>query len=88
MADNEALAAIIAGSGVDLVDAFFAVAAGMSALAVGGFAVQVTLALRSEEDEGRLEAVLATGVGARPWCRSRTSLPSRRRRRPPCRWSC
>ena len=70
VADNEALAAIIAGSGVDLVDAFFAVAAGMIALAVGGFAVQVTLALRSEEDEGRLEAVLATAVPRWRWLAS------------------
>ena len=70
VADNEALAAIIAGPGVDLVDAFFAIAAGMIALAVGGFAVQVTLRLRSEEEEGRLEAVLATAVPRWRWVAS------------------
>ena len=70
VADNEALAAIIAGSGVDLVDAFFAVAASMIALAVGGFALQVTLRLRAEEESGRLEAVLATAVPRWRWMAS------------------
>jgi ABC-2 type transport system permease protein len=70
VADNEALAAFIAASGVDLVDAFFAVAASMIALAVGGFAVQVTLGLRTEEEEGRLEAVLATAVPRWRWVAS------------------
>lgn len=68
VADNEALAAIIAASGVDVVDSFFAVAASMMALAVGGYAVQVTTSLRSEEDSGRLEAVLATAVPRWRWC--------------------
>lgn len=70
VADNEALAAIVAGSGVDLVDAFFAVAASMVALAVGGFALQVTLRLRGEEESGRLEAVLATAVPRWRWVAS------------------
>ncbi len=70
VADNEALAAIIATSGVDVVDAFFAVAASMIALAVGGYALQVTGSLRSEEESGHLEALLATPVPRWRWCAS------------------
>ena len=70
VADNEALAALIAASGVDLVGSFFAMAASMIALAVGGFALQVIGRLRTEEDEGRLEAVLATAVPRWRWCAS------------------
>lgn len=70
VSENDALAAFVAASGADLVDSFFAVAASMVALIGSGFALQVTLRMRSEETAGRLEPLLATALPRWRWAGS------------------
>lgn len=53
--------------GADLVDGFYATAMLMLALIVGGFAISSALRPRTEEDDGRLEALLATALPRRAW---------------------
>ncbi|WP_448612874.1 ABC transporter permease [Modestobacter sp. URMC 112] len=67
VSQNEALSEFLAGSGTDITDTFFAVAASMLALLVTGFALQVTLRMRSEETAGRVEALLASSVSRPHW---------------------
>jgi ABC-2 type transport system permease protein len=70
VSQNEGLAEFLAGSGTDLVDTFFTVAASMLALLVTGFGLQVTLRMRSEETAGRLEPLLGTAVSRGRWAGS------------------
>lgn len=51
----------------DLVDGFYGVAMLMLALLTGGFAIASALRPRTEEDGGRLEALLATGLSRSRW---------------------
>lgn len=67
---NDALAEFVAADGASLVDSFFAVAAVMVALLAGGFALQTSTRLRSEETAGRLEAVLGAAVPRWRWAGS------------------
>lgn len=68
IADNEAMADVIAGGGgADLVDLYFSTMLLMVGLIAGGFAVQSTLRLRSEESTGRAEPLLATPVPRDRW---------------------
>jgi ABC-2 type transport system permease protein len=53
--------------GGTLVDGFYAVAIAVVALVGAGFTVSSALRPRSEEDEGRVEALLATGLSRRRW---------------------
>lgn len=57
------------GSGVtdDLVDGFYAVAVLQLALIACGFAISSALRPRGEEDAGRTEVLLATGLSRRSW---------------------
>lgn len=58
---------LFAQGGGGLVDGFYAVAIVMTALIGAGFAVSSALRPRSEEDDGRVEALLATGLSRRRW---------------------
>jgi ABC-2 type transport system permease protein len=53
--------------GGGLVDGFYAVAIAMIALVGAGFSVSSALRPRAEEDEGRVEALLATGLSRTRW---------------------
>ena len=53
--------------GGSLVDSFYAVAAVMLALIAAGFAISSALRTRGEEDEGRVESLLATGLSRQRW---------------------
>jgi ABC-2 type transport system permease protein len=57
-------------SGGDLVDAFFATTSTVGALIAGGFAVQATLRLRSDEARGIAEPLLATALSRARWAGS------------------
>ena len=67
VSQNEALSEFLAGSGTGITDTFFALAASMVALLVTGFALQVTLRMRSEETAGRVEPLLASAVSRPYW---------------------
>ena len=54
-------------SGGGVVDAFYATALSMLAITAVGFAVSSALRARSEEADGRIEALLATGLGRGRW---------------------
>ncbi|MBA3249616.1 MAG: hypothetical protein H0T66_04755 [Geodermatophilaceae bacterium] len=56
------MAEFVAAEGASLADSFFAVAALMVALLTGGFALQTSARLRSEETAGRLEPLLGAAV--------------------------
>lgn len=58
---------IIAPAGGDLVDAFYATAVLMLGLVAAGFAISSALRPRTEEAEGRVEALLATALPRRRW---------------------
>lgn len=55
-----------AGGGGNLTDAFFATTMSLSGIAVGGYALQALLRMRTEET-GPLEPVLATSTGRARW---------------------
>jgi ABC-2 type transport system permease protein len=58
---------VFAQGGGSLVDGFYAVALVTIALVAAGFTVSSALRPRSEEDAGRIEALLATGLPRRRW---------------------
>lgn len=70
VSDNEGLAEFIGGSGAQLMDSFFVVAASMIALLASGFALQVATRMRAEEEAGRLEPLLATALPRWRWATS------------------
>jgi ABC-2 type transport system permease protein len=74
VSQNDALAEFLAGTGTDLTDTFFAVAASLLALLVTGFALQVTLRMRSEETGGLLEPLLGTAVSRARWAGSHLAV--------------
>ncbi|SEG96836.1 ABC-2 type transport system permease protein [Nonomuraea solani] len=67
--DNPRLAAMLALMGGEgaLVDTFLATVLGLLGLVAGGYAVQATLRLRTEESALRAEPVLATAVRRASW---------------------
>jgi ABC-2 type transport system permease protein len=65
--DSQASQDVFIRGGGSLVDGFFAVSIVTLALVAGGFAVGSALRPRSEEDDGRVEALLATGLSRRRW---------------------
>ncbi len=67
MGDTEASKAIFTTGGGDLVDSFYAVATLMLVLIAAGFTVSSALRPHSEEESGRVEALLATGLSRRRW---------------------
>jgi ABC-2 type transport system permease protein len=58
---------VFAQGGGSLVDGFYAVAIAVIALVGAGFTVSSALRPRAEEDDGRVEALLATGLSRRRW---------------------
>ncbi len=67
MGDSEMGRDIMAQGGGDLVDAFFATSVLMLAVTSSGFAIASALRPRSEEDDGRVEALLSTGLPRSRW---------------------
>lgn len=57
-----------------LVDGFYAVAVLLLALIACGYAISSTLRPRQEEQDGRLESLLATGVSRRRWLLAQVGL--------------
>lgn len=65
---NSAFAQDVFGAGgIDVVGSFYAAAAVMLALIASGYAISSALRPRSEEAEGRVEALLATALPRRRW---------------------
>lgn len=68
MGDSQASKDIFAaGGGVDLLDSFYAVATLMLVLIAAGFTVSSALRPHSEEQAGRVEALLSTGLSRSRW---------------------
>jgi ABC-2 type transport system permease protein len=67
VAQNEQLAAVLAGAGGSLTDSFLAATALYLALGVAGFAVASVQRLRGEEAAGRAELLLSTALNRRWW---------------------
>ena len=65
--DSSASQDVFVQGGGSLVDGFYAVAIAVIALVGAGFTVSSALRPRSEEEEGRVEALLATGLSRRRW---------------------
>jgi ABC-2 type transport system permease protein len=65
--DSTASQDVFVQGGGSLVDGFYAVAIVMIALVGAGFTVSSALRPRTEEDEGRVEALLVTGLTRRRW---------------------
>lgn len=65
--DSKTSRNVLAQGGGGLVDGFYAVAIALLALLSTGFAISSALQGRSEEDGGRLEILLATGLSRRRW---------------------
>ncbi|MGA8245428.1 MAG: polyketide antibiotic transporter [Nocardioides sp.] len=65
--DSQASQDVFAQGGAGLVDGFYAVAIATLALVATGFTVSSALTPHTEEDQGRVEALLATGLSRRGW---------------------
>lgn len=65
---------VFAQGGGDLVDGFYAVAIVMIALIGAGFTVASALRPRSEEYDGRVEPLLATGLSRRRWLSAQVAI--------------
>ncbi|MFG1919662.1 ABC transporter permease [Micromonospora sp. NPDC048898] len=63
----------LGGGGANLIDNYFAAVFGLLGLAIGGYAVQALLRLRSEES-GPLEPLLATAVSRPRWLASHVAI--------------
>jgi ABC-2 type transport system permease protein len=76
VANNEQLAEMLVtiADGGSLTDTFFAFTLSLLGVAAGGFVVQATLRLRSEEMSGRLEPILATATGRLRWMTSHLGI--------------
>lgn len=68
--DSETARELMTGPTDDLVEGFYATAMLMLALLASGFAVSSALRPRAEEDDGRVEALLATGLRRSTWLAS------------------
>ncbi len=67
LSDNEALKDLLVRSGTSLTDTYFATVAVFTALMGAGFALQVAVRPRGEENSGRAEPVLAAAVPRWRW---------------------
>lgn len=65
---------LVAGTGDDLVRGFYATALGMLALLVAGSAIASSLRPHGEETQGRVEALLATGLSRTSWLGAHVGL--------------
>jgi ABC-2 type transport system permease protein len=67
MGDSEMTRDLFARGGGALVDAFYATAILMLALMACGYAISSAIRPRHDEDEGRVEVLLATGLSRQRW---------------------
>jgi len=67
LGDSQFAQDVFVQGGGTIVDSFYAVAVVMLALMASGFAVSSAMRPRGEEDAGRLEGLLATGLTRRQW---------------------
>jgi len=67
LGSNEMTRDMMAAGAGNLVDGFYGVAMVILALMASGFAVSSALRPRGEEDGGRVESLLATGLSRRSW---------------------
>jgi ABC-2 type transport system permease protein len=74
VADNQAIADIIASGGGSLVDSYLTTSLLVLALAAGGAALQSALRLRTEESGGRIEPLLATPTARSTWMGSHLAV--------------
>ena len=65
--DSETTRDVIAQGGTDLVDGFYATALLTLALLASGYAISAALRPRAEEEAGRVEELLATGLSRSAW---------------------
>jgi ABC-2 type transport system permease protein len=65
--DSQASRDLFAQGGADLLDGFYATSCLMLALISCGFAISSALRPRTEEDDGRVEGLLATALPRRRW---------------------
>ncbi len=72
--DSTASRDVFVQGGGSLVDGFYAVAIVMIALVGAGFTVSSALRPRTEEEEGRVEALLATGLTRRRWLTAQVAV--------------
>ena len=72
--DSTASQDVFVQGGGSLVDGFYAVAIVMIALVGAGFTVSSALRPRTEEDEGRVEALLVTGLTRRRWLTAQVAV--------------
>ncbi len=67
VADNPDLAAFFAAGGGDVLDAYFAFVLSFLAVVTSAYGVSSALRLRAEEEGGRAEVLLATGLSRERW---------------------
>lgn len=72
--DSKSTRELFVHGGSSLVDGFYATALAMLALICVGFAVSSALRTRSEEVDGRVEALLATGLHRSRWLAAHVSV--------------
>jgi len=69
LGDSETTREMLAQGSGDLADGFYATAMLTLALVASGFTISAALRARGEEDDGRVEALLATGLSRLAWQR-------------------
>lgn len=74
MGDSTVTRDLFAQGGGALVDAFYATAIVMLALMACGYAVSSAIRPRHDEDDGRVEVLLATGLSRRRWLLAQVAL--------------
>lgn len=74
MGDSEFSKAIFNARGQDVLDGFYAVATLMLVLIAAGFTVSSALRPHSEEEAGRVECLLATGISRSRWYLGHTAV--------------
>ncbi len=74
LGDSQASSDIFLRGGGDLVDGFYATSIVMLGLMAAGFAVSSALRPRTEEDDGRVEGLLATALTRPGWLGAHTAM--------------
>jgi len=72
--DSQTSRDLFAQGGADLLDGFYATACLMLALMACGFAISSALRPRTEENDGRVDSLLATALTRRDWLLGHTSV--------------
>jgi ABC-2 type transport system permease protein len=76
LGDSRASREMFVQAAGDVVDGFYATVILMLALGAGAFAISSALRPRTEEDDGRVESLLATGLSRRRWLAGHTVATS------------